>query len=778
MTDIADIGFKADTSDLDKAVLVLDKLSNASKGVATSTNKAAQSVQSSGKLMAQAAADTARAVSLRAKADLDALRLSKSSSKADIMKAETALKAARAEESYARSLLAVAKASLSVEKAVNSATAAQVRQTGVASRFNAVSSGRGVTAAATGVRIGSTGDNPIANDQMPNRFNTANIAAQFQDIGVTAAMGMNPLTVALQQGTQISAILNSMESPLKGLAQAFKSVINPVSLMAIAFTGVAVALIQFVDWGVVARTMLNGLADAIDAAAPYVLSLAAALAILYSPAILSGLTALTIRIAATGSTALIAGAKMAAAWVIGMGPVAWVAVGIATVLAALFVFRDALGNLLGFDVLNALKTGVNTLIGVFVGGFNGIKATWGLLPGAIGDIIISTANNVLGGIERMIMGVVERLNKFLSKFGIDEIKLALDGQGNLENQFAGQAAEVGSVIGKAIGDAAAKDYVGAISKGVGKLTGKLRSVATGIGKEEGEKTKASKTAKSEVDKYNEIIAGANRRIESLKAERLAMGLTDKAAAQLKYETELLNQATQKGIDLSPEQRRQLGELAGTMANIEEETRKAKEAFDFAKSASSGFLDDMKNGLREGASLWGTFGNAVINVLNKILDKMINSGLELVFDGLKGSSGSSGFLGSVASAFGFGGSTQNFAKGGEFTNGIYSKPTMFQFANGGAFGQMGEAGPEAVMPLHRGSDGSLGVKMNGGGSSGTNIQVNVYGGDGNATVEQRETSQGVEIDVMLDDLVAQKLNEQGSSTNAAFRSQTQRSLIKR
>ena len=31
------------------------------------------------------------------------------------------------------------------------------------------------------------------------------------------------------------------------------------------------------------------------------------------------------------------------------------------------------------------------------------------------------------------------------------------------------------------------------------------------------------------------------------------------------------------------------------------------------------------------------------------------------------------------------------------------------------GMMGEAGPEAIMPLERGSDGALGVKTNGGGS---------------------------------------------------------------
>jgi phosphopantetheine adenylyltransferase len=56
----------------------------------------------------------------------------------------------------------------------------------------------------------------------------------------------------------------------------------------------------------------------------------------------------------------------------------------------------------------------------------------------------------------------------------------------------------------------------------------------------------------------------------------------------------------------------------------------------------------------------------------------------------------------------------FAKGGAFTNSIVSSPTMFKFADGGAMrtGLMGEAGPEAIMPLSRGADGSLGVQANG------------------------------------------------------------------
>ena len=56
----------------------------------------------------------------------------------------------------------------------------------------------------------------------------------------------------------------------------------------------------------------------------------------------------------------------------------------------------------------------------------------------------------------------------------------------------------------------------------------------------------------------------------------------------------------------------------------------------------------------------------------------------------------------------------FANGGAFTNSVVSSPTMFKFADGGTTrtGLMGEAGPEAIMPLKRGPDGSLGVQANG------------------------------------------------------------------
>lgn len=58
------------------------------------------------------------------------------------------------------------------------------------------------------------------------------------------------------------------------------------------------------------------------------------------------------------------------------------------------------------------------------------------------------------------------------------------------------------------------------------------------------------------------------------------------------------------------------------------------------------------------------------------------------------------------------SSFKYANGGVFTNGVATGPTLAPMA------LFGEAGPEAIMPLSRGSDGSLGVVALGGGQSGT------------------------------------------------------------
>ena len=83
--------------------------------------------------------------------------------------------------------------------------------------------------------------------QSSQGFQTANIAAQFQDIAVTSAMGMSPLQIALQQGTQLSSVLGPMGATgaVKGLGAAFLSVVSPVSLVTIGIVAASAAAIQW-----------------------------------------------------------------------------------------------------------------------------------------------------------------------------------------------------------------------------------------------------------------------------------------------------------------------------------------------------------------------------------------------------------------------------------------------------------------------------------------------------------------------------------------------------
>jgi len=102
----------------------------------------------------------------------------------------------------------------------------------------------------------------------------------------------------------------------------------------------------------------------------------------------------------------------------------------------------------------------------------------------------------------------------------------------------------------------------------------------------------------------------------------------------------------------------------------------------------------------------------------------------------------------------------FAKGGTFTNQIVAKPTYFRFAKGSGFGTglMGEAGPEAIMPLTRGADGSLGVSASGigGGDVQVNIPVTVYS-DEPVEVHDTEDENGQrKIEILVGSMINQHI----------------------
>ncbi len=159
--------------------------------------------------------------------------------------------------------------------------------------------------------------------------------------------------------------------------------------------------------------------------------------------------------------------------------------------------------------------------------------------------------------------------------------------------------------------------------------------------------------------------------------------------------------------------------------------KAKETSDvmdeFAKSAAtniqSAFADFLFDPFKDGMSgMLKRFGETIQRMIAEAV--AADLGKRLFGDLAKGGVGD-GLLGGAFKVLG--GLLPN-ADGGvyrspslsRFSGQIVSSPRLFAFAAGA--GVMGEAGPEAILPLARGSDGKLGVR----GGSSTSVTVNIHG----------------------------------------------------
>ena len=111
---------------------------------------------------------------------------------------------------------------------------------------------------------------------------------------------------------------------------------------------------------------------------------------------------------------------------------------------------------------------------------------------------------------------------------------------------------------------------------------------------------------------------------------------------------------------------------------------------------------------------GKLSDALKSVGQSIADTVYGIAIKPVQNAIGGflANGLNSLLGGAAFADGAAfsqGRVMPFAKGG-----VVSSPTAF--AMRGGQGLMGEAGPEAIMPLARGADGRLGVQAGGGGRS--------------------------------------------------------------
>ena len=233
----------------------------------------------------------------------------------------------------------------------------------------------------------------------------------------------------------------------------------------------------------------------------------------------------------------------------------------------------------------------------------------------------------------------------------------------------------------------------------------------------------------EIDKWAEIT----RRIK------------DSVDPLQKYRDQLteIQTAREKGLITADEETEALMNVQAAIEQVAFGTKdivdKQKDMWESLQQAIEGYTQKMGDAFVDFAMGAKTsFGSLVSDILQQLARMVANEAFKKMFDmfkgGTSGGSSSGGFLQSIGSWIGSffkngaafdGGGIAKFASGD-----VFDSPTRFGYGNGKQ-GEMGEAGPEAVMPLTRMSNGKLGVQSSGNNSGSTtinNISITVSGGN--------------------------------------------------
>lgn len=523
---------------------------------------------------------------------------------------------------------------------------------------------------------------------------------------------------------------------------------------------------EFIHWALVASNVLapafSLIGSGLDAVSSYAGVALAALAGFFTPVVLGGIASLTwaIGVALVGAVRTLTLALLANPLGLFIGAVA------AGVVAA-FQFHDAIREAIGVDLVQMMKDAVNLTVGVFVGGYSAITAEWRNFPAVIGDFGARAGQAFVGGIVEGLNKALEKLREWASLLGPFASVLRLGGINigeylptlkidtpEVYNPWKDQAGESRANIAAIFEEAFSKDYINILrevaagTRTVEEATVDLSKALEGANDNLG---KADKNANKLAEAYKRIVDGAQEFVRAQQLEAGLIGMTEQAANALRYEFDLLNEARRAGITLTDADRAGFTALAQAMAEAEERARSLRDMFDFTKSTIKGFFSDLRSGIDQGKGFWESFADAGVNALQKIADKLIemaldeviNSFLRNVLGGLFGGFGRGilspgspmnaglGFRWANGGAFDAG-NVIPFANGGAFTNSIVDRPTLFPFAKG--IGLMGEAGPEAIMPLKRGPDGRLGVSA-ANQNRGVVVNIQNYGTSKEFDVEQ-------------------------------------------
>ena len=722
-TAIAEIGFIADSTQLNQASAALDRVS-----------QAANRAQNSARSAAQGMGAVANAANGAASANERVAQSATGATQAERQRIRVQAEAARAVNN-------TAKAEADASKVSAAAAARKAKQQ---EELNALLAEQAKRDAESQARVDAlrkqAADEALERDRVKKAAEGETEAKKrLEEQNKTLEQSQAKVN---QTTTQAGGIIERfLTGGIRGFATQVLGLSAGISL-------VDSALRKWIPWVSIAQTSLRGLADILPRVAQGVAFVAAGLAVLASPLIITGIIALGRAIWTWLVSAVIAL----------MSPFIAIPLLVTAALASIWVFNDNIKKALGLDILGTFKNVFNFIVGGFVGVGNVIVYLWDNAGAMAAAGIEKLKKEVQGYWDWFVEGTKSIWSKLPTWMrgsgGAGELVAPLRGT---INPFAQVGRDWGAEFAERFAMGFETDFAGklagAVQRGSELAADGLRKLADWL----------NSTDKN----YQKLIRNAQKRIEQLRAEQQAIGMTADQAAILKNQTNLLADAQARNIQLTPKMREMLMSLGTTMGTLEVQIERTRATFDFTRDVVGGFVRDLRDGLKNGEGFLKAFANAAVNILNKVSDKLIDLSLDFLFQ-TKGGGAGAGVLGGLTKLFGglFQGPTAStawaptvtpFAKGGEFTNGVYNSPQLFKFAAGDKFGVMGEAGPEAVMPLKRGPDGSLGVEMHGANDNrGPAVIVQVINNAPNTTTreERSQNGDGSEVRKIIIDTVRQ------------------------
>lgn len=299
-----------------------------------------------------------------------------------------------------------------------------------------------------------------------------NLTYQLNDVAVSLASGQAPMTVFMQQGTQIAQIMaqagvgiGGVVTQLGGLVGGFLMA-HPVLAAVGVAAGVAAGAIGFIT------SEINKNAE----------------------------------VQVTWKDTVLGAWDLAKNYLTGQ-------------LSEAFKYFGTTSEEVWAWVTDAAKTAINFLIGVGSLAPRAIIAAFQTMPAAIADVFYSAVNfgirGINGLIERAVSGInsfISMVNPLLEKAGLSIGKLGTPQVAELQNNYAGAARAAVSTFAKVATDTWQRDYIGDFAgalSGAAQNRAKIREAAEKAGKDAGKAGGAAAgraMANEAADKFAEDFA--------------------------------------------------------------------------------------------------------------------------------------------------------------------------------------------------------------------------------------------------------------------------------